>query len=56
MDRERILSKIKRTQNNYCLASKYQVINEVEKVQLTYKQVQAIYRIQGRMTVLTWLR
>lgn len=32
------------------------VIYEVEKGQLTYKQVQSKYGIQGRSTVLIWLR
>ncbi len=32
------------------------VIHEVEKGQITYKQVQAKYGIQGRSTVLVWLR
>ncbi len=32
------------------------VVHEVEKGQITYKQAQAKYGIQGRTTVLTWLR
>lgn len=46
----------KRTQRDYTLAFKLQVIQEVELGDLTYKQAQKKYGIQGRSTVLTWLR
>jgi transposase-like protein len=46
----------KRTQRDYSLAFKLQVIEEVEKGSLTYKQAQKHYGIQGRSTVLVWLR
>jgi transposase len=46
----------KRTQRDYSLAFKLQVISEVEKGELSYKQAQFKYGIQGRSTVLTWLR
>jgi transposase len=46
----------KRTQRDYTLAFKLQVIEEVEKGSLTYKQAQKNYGIQGRSTVLVWLR
>ena len=46
----------KRTQRDYSLAFKLQVIDEVEKGLLTSKQSQAKYGIQGRSTVLVWLR
>jgi transposase len=49
-------SKQKRTQRNYSLAFKLQVIEEVEKGELSYKQAQRKYGIQGRSTVLVWLR
>lgn len=47
---------IKRTQRDYSLAFKLQVIEEVEKGELSYKQAQRKYGIQGRSTVLSWLR
>lgn len=47
---------IKKTQKDYSLAFKLQVVNEIEKGQLTYKQSQKKYGIQGRSTVLVWLR
>lgn len=47
---------LKRTQKDYSLAFKLQVIDEVEKGHMTYKQSQEKYGIQGRSTVLNWLR
>jgi transposase-like protein len=47
---------IKRTQRDYSLAFKLSVVEQVEKGELTYKQAQRCYGIQGRSTVLVWLR
>ena len=47
---------LRRSQKDYSLAFKLQVINEVEKGQLSYKEAQRKYGIQGRSTVLVWLR
>ena len=46
----------RRSQNDYGLAFKLQVVSEVEKGELSYKQAQRKYGIQGRSTVLVWLR
>lgn len=46
----------KRTQKDYTLSFKLQIVDEVEKGDLTYKQAQHKYGIQGRSTVLVWLR
>lgn len=46
----------KRTQRDYSLAFKLQVVDEVEKGYLTWKHSQKKYGIQGRSTVLVWLR
>ena len=48
--------RVKRTQRDYTLAFKIQVVDEVEKGSLTYKQAQQKYGIQGKSTVLVWLR
>lgn len=56
MDSKELSAKIKRTQKDYSLAFKLQVVNEVEKGFLTYRQAQSKYGIQGRSTVLKWLR
>jgi len=47
---------VKRTQRDYSLAFKLSVVEQVEKGELTYKQAQRRYGIQGRSTVLVWLR
>lgn len=47
---------IKRTQRDYPLAFKLSVVDQVEAGELTYKQAQKRYGIQGRSTVLVWLR
>lgn len=49
-------SSIKRTQCDYTLAFKLAVVEQVEKGELTYRKAQAKYGIQGKSTVLTWLR
>ena len=46
----------KRTQRDYTLAFKQGVVASVEKGELTYKQAQKKFGIQGRSTVLVWLR
>ena len=47
---------VKRTQRDYSLAFKLSVVDQVEKGEMTYKQAQSRYGIQGRSTVLAWLR
>lgn len=47
---------IKRTQRDYTLAFKLSVVEQVERGELTYKEAQKRYGIQGRSTVLIWLR
>jgi len=46
----------RRSQRDYSLGFKLQVVSEVEKGDYTYKQAQNHYGIQGRSTVLVWLR
>jgi len=47
---------VKRSQKDYNMAFKLAVISRVEKGEMTYKQAQFVYGIQGRSTVLVWLR
>ena len=49
-------TRIKRTQRDYTLAFKLAVVEQVEKGELSYKQAQVRYGIQGKSTVLVWLR
>jgi transposase-like protein len=46
----------KRTQKDYSLAFKMQIVNEVEKGLLNQDQAQRQYGIQGNATILNWLR
>ena len=46
----------KRTQRDYTMGFKLAVVEQVEKGQMTYKQAQRHYGIQGLSTVLVWLR
>lgn len=54
--RETLKKRKKRTQQDYSLGFKLAVVAQVEKGELTYKQAQTAYGIQGRATVLVWLR
>lgn len=56
MKREGISSYQKSTQKDYSLALKLQVVDEVEKGELTCQAAQLRYGIQGKSTVLVWLR
>ena len=46
----------KRSQRDYTMGFKLAVVAQVEKGEMTYKQAQEHYGIQGRSTVLVWLR
>ena len=48
--------KEKRTQKDYSLAFKLQVVDEVEKGELNQDQAQRKNGIQGNTTILVWLR
>ena len=47
---------VKRTQRDYTLAFKLAVVEQVEKGELTCRQAQDRYGIQGKSMVLVWLR
>ena len=48
--------RVKRTQRDYTLAFKQSVVDQVERGEISYKEAQRRYGIQGRSTVLVWLR
>lgn len=54
--KNKVIKRIKRTQRDYNLGFKLALVSEVEKGNYTYKQIQKVYGIQGRSTVLVWLR
>ncbi|SUB82250.1 Uncharacterised protein [Pragia fontium] len=47
---------VKRTQRDYSLSFKLSVVEQVEKGEMTYRQAQERYGIQGASTVMNWLR
>ncbi|WAG80854.1 IS3 family transposase [Metapseudomonas furukawaii] len=47
---------VRRSQRDYTLTFKLAVVDQVEKGEMSYKEAQARYGIQGRSTVLVWLR
>ncbi|WP_262405634.1 IS3 family transposase [Pseudomonas fluorescens] len=47
---------VKRTQRDYSLTFKLAVVDQVEKGELTCSQAQERYGIQGKSTILVWLR
>jgi transposase-like protein len=47
---------VRRSQRDYTLAFKLAVVDQVEQGEMSYKQAQDRYGIQGRSTVLVWLR
>lgn len=49
-------SERRRSQRDYTLAFKLSVVDQVEKGEMSYKEAQDRYGIQGRSTVLVWLR
>jgi transposase len=53
---DKVNKRKKRTQRDYNLGFKLAVVAQVEKGEMTYRQAQAVYGIQGRSTVLKWLR
>lgn len=52
----RVNKRVKRSQRDYGMAFKLAVVSQVEKGELTYQEAQQRYGIQGRSTVLVWLR
>jgi transposase-like protein len=49
-------TRVKRTQRDYTLSFKLAVVDQVEKGEMSYKEAQDRYGVQGRTTVLNWLR
>ena len=47
---------VKRTQKDYSLSLKLQIVQAIEQGELSTTQTQRPYGIQGRSTVVNWLR
>ena len=54
--KDKDISRKKRTQKDYTIGFKLSIVSLVEQGDYTYKQAQKVYGIQGRSTVLVWLR
>lgn len=50
------IARTRKTQRDYTMAFKLALVDRVEKGELTYKQAQTLYGIQGASTVLKWIR
>lgn len=48
--------RVKRTQRDYSQTFILSVVDQVERGEMSYRQAQERYGIQGRSTVLVWLR
>ena len=56
MNEDKEIKYIKRTQKDYSMSFKLQVVQEVERGELGIKAASRKYGIQGNATVTTWLR
>ncbi len=56
MSKELKFNYVKRTQKDYSMSFKLQLVSEVERGELSVTSAKRKYGIQGRSTVLNWLR
>lgn len=56
MDKVKEIQYIKRSQKDYSMSFKLQVVQEVERGELSQLAAKRKYGIQGRSTILEWLR
>lgn len=54
--KKKVTTRVRRTQCDYGLAFKLQVVSQIEKGELTPSQAKKKYGVQGKSTVLKWLR
>lgn len=56
MDKKQKIKYVKRTQRDYPMTLKLEIVREVESGELSVSGAKKKYGIQGRSTVLNWLR
>lgn len=56
MEKGESVGYVKRTQKDYSMSFKLQVVQEIERGEMSYRDAQRKYGIQGDSTVLKWLR
>lgn len=47
---------LKRTQKDYTMSFKLQIVQEIERGKMSISQVKKVYGIQSRSTIVQWLR
>ncbi|MNY07977.1 hypothetical protein D3C86_1408040 [compost metagenome] len=56
MEKDQQLRYVKRTQKDYTMAFKLQIVQEIEQGRISISQVKKDYAIQSRSTIVQWLR
>ncbi|BAX81600.1 hypothetical protein ALGA_3300 [Labilibaculum antarcticum] len=56
MEKVKEIQYVKRSKKDYSMSFKLQVVQEVERGELSQLAAKRKYRIQGRSTILEWLR
>lgn len=56
MERNEEIRYVKRTQKDYTMSFKLQIVQEIERGQISITQVKKNYGIQSRSTIVQWLR
>ncbi len=56
MEKDQQLRYVKRTQKDYTMAFKLQIVQEIEQGRTSISQVKKDYAIQSRSTIVQWLR
>ena len=56
MERNEEIRYVKRTQKDYPMSFKLQIVQEIERGQISITQVKKNYGIQSRSTIVQWLR
>lgn len=56
MEKDQQLRYVKRTQKDYTMSFKLQIVQEIEQGRISISQVKKDYAIQSRSTIVQWLR
>jgi hypothetical protein len=56
MEKDQKLHYVKRTQKDYTMPFKLQIVQEIEQGRTSISQVKKDYAIQSRSTIVQWLR
>ena len=56
MEKKKTISYVKRTQKDYSLSLKLQIVSEIEQGKISTTSAQRKYGVQARSTIVAWLR